>query len=89
MERSKLMKTLAYVGGHWIGADSGATFPVYDPATGERIADVPRLGATETRRALEAANAALPGWRALTANERARSLRRWVMPTTHRSSAAK
>jgi succinate-semialdehyde dehydrogenase/glutarate-semialdehyde dehydrogenase len=77
LERSTLMKTLAYVGGDWIGADSGATFPVYDPATGERVADVPRMGAAETRRAIEAANAALPGWRATTAKKRAQILRRW------------
>jgi len=77
LERSKLMKSQAYVGGQWIGADSGATFPVYDPATGERIADVPRMGAAETRRAIDAANAALPGWRTTTAKERANILRRW------------
>ena len=77
LERSTLMKTLAYVGGSWIGADSGATFPVYDPATGERVADVPRMGTAETRRAIEAANAALPGWRATTAKQRAKILRRW------------
>jgi acyl-CoA reductase-like NAD-dependent aldehyde dehydrogenase len=77
LERSTLMKTLAYVGGSWIGADSAATFPVYDPATGERVADVPRMGAAETRRAIEAANAALPGWRATTAKKRAQILRRW------------
>jgi succinate-semialdehyde dehydrogenase/glutarate-semialdehyde dehydrogenase len=77
LERSTLMKTLAYVGGRWIGADSGATFPVYDPSNGERIADVARLGVAETRRAIEAANAALPGWRATTAKERSKILRRW------------
>ncbi len=77
LERSKLMKSLAYVGGRWIGADSGATFPVCDPATGERIVDVPRMGAAETRRAIEAANGALPGWRSTTAKERANILRRW------------
>src|SRR5665213_2168467 len=77
LERSALMKTLAYVGGEWIGADSGATFPVYDPSNGDRIADVARLGAAETRRAIEAANAALPGWRATPAKERSKILRRW------------
>jgi succinate-semialdehyde dehydrogenase/glutarate-semialdehyde dehydrogenase len=77
LERSTLLKSLAYVGGNWIGADSGATFPVYDPATGEKIADVPRMGTAETRRAIEAADAALPAWRNTPAKERSKIVRRW------------
>ncbi|BDE08052.1 NAD-dependent succinate-semialdehyde dehydrogenase [Vulcanimicrobium alpinum] len=77
LERSTLLKSQAFVGGAWVDADDGATFPVYDPATGERIADVPRFGANETRRAIEAANAALPAWRAKTGKERAALVRRW------------
>jgi succinate-semialdehyde dehydrogenase/glutarate-semialdehyde dehydrogenase len=71
-----LLRARAYVDGSWADADSGATFPVLDPATGETLADVPRLGAAETRRALAAAERALPEWRARTAKERARVLRR-------------
>jgi succinate-semialdehyde dehydrogenase/glutarate-semialdehyde dehydrogenase len=59
-------------------SDSGETFPVDNPATGETIADVPRMGVAETRRAIERAEAALPGWRALLAKDRARILRRWA-----------
>jgi succinate-semialdehyde dehydrogenase / glutarate-semialdehyde dehydrogenase len=70
-----LLRTKAYVDGQWIDADSGETFPVDNPATGETIADVPRLGAAETRRAIEAAAAAFPGWSGLVAKERARILR--------------
>jgi succinate-semialdehyde dehydrogenase/glutarate-semialdehyde dehydrogenase len=70
-----LLRTKAYVDGEWIDADSGETFPVDNPATGETIADVPRLGAAETRRAIEAAAAAFPGWSGLVAKERARILR--------------
>src|SRR5438876_509537 len=58
-------------------SDSGETFPVLDPATGETIAEVPRMGAAETRRAIERAEEALPAWRSLLAKERARILRRW------------
>ena len=58
-------------------ADDGAEFAVEDPATGETIAMVPRMGAAETERALRAAEEALPGWRSLLAKERARILRRW------------
>src|SRR5436309_5090186 len=61
-----------------IASDSGETFAVEDPATGERIAEVPRMGVVETRRAIERAEAALPKWRSLLAKDRARILRRWA-----------
>ena len=73
-----LLRTNAHVGGSWISADSRATYPVRDPATGEELARVPRLGAAETRRAVEAAAAAQPAWRAHTAMERAVLLRRFA-----------
>ncbi|MGZ8686925.1 MAG: NAD-dependent succinate-semialdehyde dehydrogenase [Gaiellaceae bacterium] len=71
-----LLKTQAYVDGAWVDADSGETFPVFDPASGEVIAEVPRMGAAETRRAIEAAQRALPAWKHRTGKERARVLRR-------------
>ena len=71
-----LLRSQAFVGGRWIDADSGATFRVLDPATGEVLARVPRLGVAETRRAVEAAAAAQSGWRARTARERGQILRR-------------
>ncbi len=73
---SSLLRRHAYIDGRWVESDSGATFPVLDPATGETVAEVPRMGAAETRRAIEAAARALPSWQALTAKERARILRR-------------
>jgi succinate-semialdehyde dehydrogenase/glutarate-semialdehyde dehydrogenase len=72
-----LLKTQAYVNGQWIDADSGATLAVTNPANGETIAKVAKCGTAETRRAIEAANAALVGWRRKTAKERAGILRRW------------
>jgi succinate-semialdehyde dehydrogenase/glutarate-semialdehyde dehydrogenase len=71
-----LLHDRAFVDGAWVEADSGATFPVVDPATGATIANVPRMGAAETRRALEAAERALPAWKHRTAKDRARILRR-------------
>jgi succinate-semialdehyde dehydrogenase/glutarate-semialdehyde dehydrogenase len=59
-------------------SDSGETFAVENPATGETIAQVPRMGAAETRRAVERAEKALPAWRGLLAGDRARILRRWA-----------
>jgi len=58
-------------------SDSGETFPVENPATGETIAEVPRMGVAETRRAIARAEEALPKWRAMLAKDRARILRRW------------
>ncbi|MCA1804863.1 MAG: NAD-dependent succinate-semialdehyde dehydrogenase [Xanthomonadaceae bacterium] len=72
-----LLRQQAYINGAWVEADSGAHHPVRNPANGEQIAQVPDCGATETRRAIDAAHAAFPAWRALTAKERGRLLRHW------------
>ena len=71
-----LLRRQAYLNGRWADSDSGQTFPVTNPATGEVIADVPRLGAAETRRAIAAAERAYPAWRSRTAKSRAGVLRR-------------
>ena len=73
----KLFRQQAYIDGAWADADNGQTLMVNNPATGEIIGSVPKMGATETRRAIEAADKALPAWRALTAKERANKLRKW------------
>ena len=71
-----LFRQACYVGGKWIEADSGRTITVVNPATGQPLGTVPALGQAETRRAIEAANAAYPAWRAMTAKERATILRK-------------
>jgi succinate-semialdehyde dehydrogenase/glutarate-semialdehyde dehydrogenase len=73
----KLLRDQAYVDGAWQKADSGRTFPVANPATGQTIAEVADLGVKETRAAIAAANAAWGPWRKKTAKERANTLRRW------------
>jgi succinate-semialdehyde dehydrogenase / glutarate-semialdehyde dehydrogenase len=73
-----LLLDKGHVGGKWIDADSGEAFEVVDPATGEVLAHVPRMGVAETRRAIEAAAEAYPEWRSLLAKERAQILRRWA-----------
>jgi succinate-semialdehyde dehydrogenase/glutarate-semialdehyde dehydrogenase len=70
-----LLRTQAYIGGTW--TDGAASYAVRNPANGDHLADVPDMGAAETRRAIDVANAALPAWRALTGKERAAVLRRW------------
>jgi succinate-semialdehyde dehydrogenase/glutarate-semialdehyde dehydrogenase len=74
----KLLRNQCYIDGRWADADSGKTLAVTNPATGELLGTVPNLGAAETRRAIEAANAAWPGWRAKTAKERSAMLRKWA-----------
>jgi succinate-semialdehyde dehydrogenase/glutarate-semialdehyde dehydrogenase len=78
LKDSGLLVDQAYVGGEWVGADSGDTFPVLNPATGQLLARVPRMGVAETRRAIEAAAEAYPAWGGLLAKERAQILRRWA-----------
>jgi succinate-semialdehyde dehydrogenase/glutarate-semialdehyde dehydrogenase len=77
LKDAQLFRQQAYVDGAWADADSGQTLNVSNPATGENLGTVPKMGKAETRRAIEAADRALPAWRALTAKERAAKLRRW------------
>jgi len=77
LKDSNLLRTRAYIDGAWLDADGDARFEVRNPADGSVIASVPDMGATESQRAIAAAEAALPAWRARTAKERAAVLRRW------------
>ena len=70
-----LFRQQAYVGGWWCDADDGRTFAVHNPAIGEALGAVPLMGGAETKRAIAAAKAAWPAWRALPAAERGRLLR--------------
>ncbi|MBB5390694.1 MULTISPECIES: NADP-dependent succinate-semialdehyde dehydrogenase [unclassified Herbaspirillum] len=72
-----LLRQQAYVNGQWRDADDGATLDVFNPANGELLGQVPQMGAAETRRSIEAANAAWPAWKKKTARERSAILRRW------------
>jgi len=72
-----LLKQRCYINGSWCDAVNGKTIDVTNPATGGVIGTIPRMGASETRQAIEAAGAAFPGWRARTARERAVILRHW------------
>ena len=74
----KLLRQQCYIDGQWVDADSGKTLAVTNPATGEVLGSVPNMGAAETRRAIEAANAAWPAWRSRTAKERSACLRKWA-----------
>ena len=77
LKDQKLFRQQGYINGEWRDADSKATVNVTNPADGSVIGTIPNMGAAETRRAIEAANAALPAWRAKLAKERANILRKW------------
>ena len=72
-----LLRQQCYVDGAWLAADNAATMPVVDPASGELVGTAPAFGAAETKRAIDAAHRAFPGWRAKTAKERSSVLRKW------------
>ena len=77
IQNQALLRSTVFFGGKWVAADNGATFAVRDPATGSLLAEVPNCGAVETQRAIAAAEAALPAWRALPAKQRSQLLQRW------------
>ncbi|MFY9350996.1 NAD-dependent succinate-semialdehyde dehydrogenase [Sphingobium sp.] len=77
LKNPALLVQHAYIGGQWVGASSGATMPVDNPATGAVIGTIPDCGEADTQAAIDAAQAAWPAWRARTAGDRAALLERW------------
>lgn len=77
LKDSTLLRREAFIDGAWAPADNGQTFEVLNPASGELLAKVSDCGTAETRRAIAAADRALPEWRAKTAGTRSALLRRW------------
>jgi succinate-semialdehyde dehydrogenase/glutarate-semialdehyde dehydrogenase len=75
LQDSKLFRQACYINGAWIEGREG--IDVDNPATGELVGTVPKLGRAETRQAIDAASRAFPAWRRKTAKERAAVLRRW------------
>ncbi|MEM9257865.1 MAG: aldehyde dehydrogenase family protein, partial [Pseudomonadota bacterium] len=74
---SSLLRTQSYIDGAWADADSGDTFAVKNPATGETIVSIAKAGTTDTRRAIEAADTAMSAWKTRSAKERSQVLRKW------------
>jgi succinate-semialdehyde dehydrogenase/glutarate-semialdehyde dehydrogenase len=72
-----LLRKNAFIDGSWVGADDGGTFPVTNPADDSLLAEVANCRAAETRRAIAAADVALPAWRDNVAKDRAAILRKW------------
>ena len=72
-----LLRQQCFIDGEWCDANDGSTVSVTNPATGETVGTAPHMGAAETKRAIDAANAAWPAWRKTGAKERANILRKW------------
>ena len=84
-----LYQPLSFVNGQWVGATSGATFEVVNPATGQVVESVADLSAADCVKAVDAAEAAFPAWAGLTAKERSAILRRWFnLMTEHTEELA-
>jgi succinate-semialdehyde dehydrogenase/glutarate-semialdehyde dehydrogenase len=77
LKDKNLFRQQCYINGGWQDADSGQSIDVTNPATGEKLGTVPKMGAAETRRAIEAAEKALAVWGKTTAHEKSQVLRRW------------
>ncbi len=75
LEEPGLFREAAYIDGQWRSAEQ--TIAVTNPADGSVLGRVPRLGAAQTREAIDAAQRAFPAWRDLLAKDRAQRLRRW------------
>ena len=89
LQDQNLLRQSCYIDGAWVNAGSGATLPVKNPATGAGLGTIPAMGTLETRTAIDAAAAALPGWAAMTAKERSVLLRRWFeLMLTHQQDLA-
>jgi succinate-semialdehyde dehydrogenase/glutarate-semialdehyde dehydrogenase len=76
LQKLEYKREANFIGGEWVGADSKQAVEVRDPASGDVIGTVPKSGRAETKRAIEAADKAFPGWAAKTAAERAEALRK-------------
>src|SRR5690606_35066005 len=76
LKDQSLFRQQCYIDGQWVDADGGGTVDVTNPADGSVLGTVPKMGAEETRRAIEAAERAWPAWRDMTAKERSAILRR-------------
>src|SRR5688500_16843649 len=75
LDDSSLLRQQCLVDGQWVGVPAD---PVHDPATGEVVAHVPRMGTADTHAAIDAAARAFKAWSSMLASERGAALRRWA-----------
>ena len=86
---AKLFRSFSYIDGRWVGAESGDTFEVTDPADGKTIGEVAQMSGTDSAAAVDAGDGAFPAWSGLLPQERARLLRAWFdLMIAHREDLA-
>ncbi|MEG3086271.1 NAD-dependent succinate-semialdehyde dehydrogenase [Sphingomonas sp. PB4P5] len=68
---------MPFVDGAWVAVGDEGPCPLFNPSNGRLLGDIVQLGVVQTRAAINAAHAALPGWRARSAKDRSQLLRRW------------
>ncbi|MGQ3213599.1 NAD-dependent succinate-semialdehyde dehydrogenase [Shinella sp.] len=77
LKSNEFLRDAGYVNGNWIGGNGAETFDVFNPATGEKLATLPEMGADETAAAIDAAYKVQPAWAARPAKDRSVLLRKW------------
>jgi len=77
IQKFKLFRDKCFIDGEWVDAKSKDTISVNNPASLEEIGTVPKCGKEETKKAIQAANAAWPQWRSISARERSNILKKW------------
>ncbi len=77
LKQTSLLKSQGYINGQWVPAESGRTFSITNPANGGVLIEIADMGRADTKRAIEAAQAALPAWKKRTAKDRSNLLRKW------------
>ncbi|RVX72004.1 hypothetical protein B0A52_04602 [Exophiala mesophila] len=77
IQRKDLLQSQGFIDDEWVGASSGATFSVYDPATLDKIATIPEMNAVDVDKAVTAAHRAFQSYKKTSARQRARWLRKW------------
>ncbi|WP_415881690.1 NAD-dependent succinate-semialdehyde dehydrogenase [Neptuniibacter sp. QD34_54] len=77
LSNSGLIQTKAFINGEWVASNSGAEFPIFNPANGETIAQVTNVGELEAKDAIEAAQASMQEWKVKSPAERSNVLQRW------------
>ena len=89
LKRTSLFRQQCHIDGQWVDASDRGTLAVVNPANDEVIAYVPRLTDKDVQSAIRAADKALPAWRAMSAKERSKILRRWYdLCMTHQEDLA-
>ncbi len=78
LRNPQLFREACYINGKWLQADSKKNFPIVNPYDGQTLGSVPTCGTSETRAAIEAANAAFPTWQNLSAKERSDVMLKWA-----------